>query len=194
MDQPEGPGGPLGLSDEDLNVVLSNTAAVLGPVAGKKDEWRKTIRENTQRAREEGHAEIAVFLGALGRLIDEGVESLDEIGDTVPDAYTPAWEALSAHLRGEPVRGLTKEDINTVLTNSIAVLLEQPEMLEEWRGQMIDAIGQAEQVEDHESAAFLGAMVRLLDEGADAVDDITPTIPDIYLNPWEALRRYLEEH
>lgn len=196
MDQPSGPNGThgrMGLSDEDLNTVLSNTAAVLGPVSGKLEEWRETVEQNAQRAAEEGHEDIAAFLGAILQLLNRGVEALDEIGAGVPDAYEAAWEALSAHVRGEPVRGLTKSDIQLLLTNTLAVLLKQPEMRPQWREQLTDAAGQAQQAGDPDAAGFLSALIRLIDEGKGAVDDISGEVPEPYRNPWEALRRYLAD-
>jgi hypothetical protein len=90
-----------GLNDEELNQILSNTAAVLGPAAGHKDEWRGALTALQSQAQEAGDGDTAGFAGALVRLLDEGKQAAGRITPDVPAAYRDAWDALVEHLKGD---------------------------------------------------------------------------------------------
>lgn len=196
MDSGNGQGGQpeeLDMSEEDLDMVLSNTAAVLGPIPGKMDEWREVMVFNAERAIEQGHEEVAVFLQGIVRLLDEGPDSLDAIWETIPEAYQHAWETLSATLRGEPVRGLSKNDIILVLNNTTVVLTLDPGKRDEWNDQLRASAQEADAAGDSDTRGFLLAVARLVEEGIEAAGEITASVPDAYYNPWEALLRFLRK-
>lgn len=87
------------LSETQIGTLLANTAAVLGPAAGQRAEWRETLETLQTEAQQTGDADTAGLAAALLRLLDEGSQHVEAIAPDVPEAYDDAWARLVDLLR-----------------------------------------------------------------------------------------------
>ena len=84
---------------DTLQILLSNTYAVLKSMPEKRGEWWEELRKFQGGAQRNGDQDMAAFAGVLMRLL-EGV-SPDSLTEKVPQDYLQAWQALLEALSKE---------------------------------------------------------------------------------------------
>jgi hypothetical protein len=77
---------------------------------------------------------------------------------------------------------LTPEQVNQVVSNTTLVLLVRPDLLPEWRENLMDLLRQARATDMHEAAIFVSAVLTLLH----SPDDTLPT-GTVYDYAWQAI-------
>lgn len=77
---------------------------------------------------------------------------------------------------------LTPEQVNQVVSNTTLVLLVRPDLLPEWRDNLMDLLRQARATDMHEAAIFVSAVLALLH----SPDDTLPT-GTVYDYAWQAI-------
>jgi tetratricopeptide (TPR) repeat protein len=90
-----------GTENEDENsirLIIAATAAVLGPNADKKDEWRTVLMQLKQQSLEEGAQETVALWEAFIKLLDADGNPAG-LGVGLTGAYAQAWHELIEQLK-----------------------------------------------------------------------------------------------
>ncbi len=77
---------------------------------------------------------------------------------------------------------LTSEQVNQIVSNTTLVLLVRPDLLTDWRNNLVDLLRQVRESNLHEEAIFVSAVLALLN----APDDTLPTGTP-YDSAWQAI-------
>ena len=77
---------------------------------------------------------------------------------------------------------LTTEQVQQVVQNTVLVILARPDLLSDWRTNLVDLIGQMRSADLDEEAIFLAAVRALLDQPGDTLPTGTQ-----YDQAWEAI-------
>lgn len=89
------------------------------------------------------------------------------------------------------MRALTDEHFKLILGNVIAALSTQPQIRWEVRQNLLDNAERAKRVNDTDLEGFLRGVIRLLDEGLQALNSISADIPAIYHDVWNTLAHHV---
>ena len=103
-------------------------------------------------------------------------------------------KALIAELCDQEVQSLSSEVLASIHNNTVAFLTIASDEHEAFRDSILEAADRAKQLGDANASAYLAGIARLLNEGITMLDDITPSIPEIYQPAWNTLSAHLMGH
>jgi hypothetical protein len=83
---------------ERLEIIASNTVAVLGPAADKRSEWRDNLAALRNQATAKGDRNMLALLNAVIGLLDAGGDA-SGLGDGLTGVYEKAWQGILEKLQ-----------------------------------------------------------------------------------------------
>jgi hypothetical protein len=105
------------------------------------------------------------------------------LGRGLTGVYTQAWQALAVAVSGDEAGAAM---LTTIANNTLAVLGPVPERRSEWRSALVGLRNQATATGDRPLAAFVDAVLALLDAGGDATG-LGQGLAGIYGVVWQAI-------
>ena len=156
------------LPEDQLRVMLVNTVAVLTTVPDKKAEWRTAVEGALEQAEHNpGWEAEADFFRAVLAVLDGNEAALPESHPYTP-VLTTLLLSIEETLRQAAVPetpGIGDEELTAIIRNTVAVMTELRDRLDEWRMALANTLQELESkgVDWQAEADFFRAVVDLLD-------------------------------
>jgi tetratricopeptide (TPR) repeat protein len=179
--------GSATMPSDQLQVIVSNTVAVMTTMQERRAEWREVIAKALQNAQQRGtDLQIEVeFFTAILAILEGKVAALP--GD---HPYAPALTQIK---EGIAAGGLEDDEtpqgddlFETIVQNTLAVLGPAADQLDEWREALTQIKSQAVEGDAQEFVALLDAVIGLLDAGGNPAG-LGTNLTGVYARTWHTI-------
>jgi hypothetical protein len=90
-------------------------------------------------------------------------------------------------------RALTNRHIEAIIMNTHTVLTSDPERKAEWLTKLAGIVEDALRQDDSDTAAFVKAVIAVVDRGIGVVSSVESSVPQSYSDVWEGLIKILRD-